>query len=556
MKFVKLLYALIGFAMILQIGCKGMYDNLEKYAKEDIYPAKYDTIIGQVGYERVEIDLLKAGRIPSSKIYMGKAKKTVVEYDDKRIVIDSVVSWVNITGLTVSKLYRFKVYTEDEYGNRSVPQEIALIPYTQTELSTIAVKSPRVLASPTAAVLDWTENLSSILLDYCGLTFKYTDNTGVERTGERLLNSRIFAANLTPGDRINIDVYYKVIPKVNGERILDTVELYQPVTFNMPLANSTFQPAEPEILRANGINTFTAQAIADIKKLVYPVDVNTLQDLFYFSNLDEVELTGGDLFQMKTISYNRNGIVATLGGGSFDPFARRVGDMPEVNAQFLVDLLANNLVKKVKYIPYSLGIDHLLQPYVNSGVVELVQVPDEAVIPLKYLINGTVQATNWKIDLIVDPGDYPAGEGLYNVFRVIPRDRSASFAFVMPKEYEFNAQVYKKLRFKVYAPAKDAFTQGAMYANYQKLWPRFMNYLWAFTTESSYGQQLWNTVAADYFIPDNNLQKWIDMEVDLSNMIGKHNRVIVINIGGEPSGTYAPAKDIVYHFANFRLTKE
>lgn len=124
MKFVKLLYALIGFAMILQIGCKGMYDNLEKYAKEDIYPAKYDTIIGQVGYERVEIDLLKAGRIPSSKIYMGKAKKTVVEYDDKRIVIDSVVSWVNITGLTVSKLYRFKVYTEDEYGNRSVPLSI------------------------------------------------------------------------------------------------------------------------------------------------------------------------------------------------------------------------------------------------------------------------------------------------------------------------------------------------------------------------------------------------------------------------------------------------
>lgn len=100
-------------------------------------------------------------------------------------------------------------------------------------------------------------------------------------------------------------------------------------------------------------------------------------------------------------------------------------------------------MKKVKYIPYSLGIDHLLQPYVNSGVVELVQVPDEAVIPLKYLINGTVQATNWKIDLIVDQEDYPAGEGLYNVFRVIPRDRSASFAFVMPKEYEFNAQVYR-----------------------------------------------------------------------------------------------------------------
>jgi hypothetical protein len=48
---------------------------------------------------------MEAGRIPSSQIHMGKAKKTVIECadftePDHRRVIDSICSWVNITGLT------------------------------------------------------------------------------------------------------------------------------------------------------------------------------------------------------------------------------------------------------------------------------------------------------------------------------------------------------------------------------------------------------------------------------------------------------------------------
>ncbi|MBD1421845.1 hypothetical protein H8B21_09725 [Sphingobacterium chuzhouense] len=532
-----------------------MYDNLDPYSQESIYPAKYDTIVGYIGYERVEIELLKAGRIPSNRIYMGKAQKTVVEYDNKKVVIDSVVSWVNITGLTVSKLYRFKIYTEDEYNNKSVPQEIALIPYTQSELSTIAVQSPRVLASPTTAVLDWTSNMSSILLDYYDLSYSYTDNTGVKREGERKENPRIFAGNLNPGQQITIDVNYRVVPKVNGEPILDTVELHQPVVFNMPTASSLFQPAEPEVLIANGITTFSAEGVSTIRKLVFPVHTSSLQDLFYFSNLEEIDLTGGDIFEMKTISYNRNSVVATLGGGEFLPYVRRVGDMPDVNARFLIDLLENDLVRKVKYIPHSLGIDHLLTEYIQSGKVELVQTPQEALIPFKFLINGTVQAANWKIELEENPGSYPTGTDLINIIRAVPGDRSSAFAFILPPEYEFNAEEYKYLRFKVYAPDKASFN-GTFAANFQRLWPRFMNYLWAFSTESSYGQQLWNTVANDYRIPDANLQQWYDMEVNLANMIGKHNRVIVINIGGEPSGTFTVPKPIVYYFANFRLTKQ
>jgi hypothetical protein len=46
--------------------------------------------------ERVEIDLLKAGRIPSQDVFLGKAKKTIVEYDDITLTYDSVCSYVNI----------------------------------------------------------------------------------------------------------------------------------------------------------------------------------------------------------------------------------------------------------------------------------------------------------------------------------------------------------------------------------------------------------------------------------------------------------------------------
>src|SRR5690606_11803091 len=106
--------------------CNGMYDSLDEYSGEVVYPAKYDTIVGHIGYERVEIDLMKAGRVPSSQIKLGKAKKTVVEYDDQVMVIDSLVSWINITELTQPKLYRFRIYTIDEFENKSVPLEIAL----------------------------------------------------------------------------------------------------------------------------------------------------------------------------------------------------------------------------------------------------------------------------------------------------------------------------------------------------------------------------------------------------------------------------------------------
>jgi len=545
-------FSILGIALFG--ACTGMYDSLEEYSGEVVYPAKYDTIVGLVGYERVEIELMKAGRIPSSKIRLGKAKKTVVEYDNKVMVIDSLVSWVNVTGLTQSKLYRFQIYTLDEYDNKSVPMEIALIPYTSSDVAGLAVNSPRILTSPSAAVIDWPNGISSVLVDYKGLSFAYTDKDGEERTGERKEDSRFFIGNLQSGQPATVSITYDVVPKINSVPILDTIPLVKELTFDIPTGNTPFAPSERTILEANGVSTFTADGVSQFTKLVFPIHTNTLQDMFYFANLKEIDLTGGSLFKMTTLGYNNNGVQATVGGGDWVPFAKRVSDLPVANAQTLKDLLESGILEKVRYVPHSMGLDDMLSPYVESGVVELVTPPSEVLIPMQFLLPGTIQDNAWKMDMTNPATDAPAGADLQNVLKVILRARSASFAFALPREYRFNVEDYKFLKFKVFMPDKSLLSDT--YAPYQQLWPRFMNYMWAFTGNSDFGQEYWAPSPDNFRIADQNLQKWTDVTVDLSQAVGKHNRVIVMNVGGEPSLTFEPSADMVYYFANFRLTKE
>ncbi len=531
-------------------GCSDMYELQEKYEGEIVYPARFDTIVGHIGFERVEIDLMKAGRIPSDQIKLGKAQKTIVEYDDQVLTIDSLVSYVNITGLTLRKLYRFKIYTIDEHNNPSVPQEIALIPFTADDLASLQVSTPRILKSPTAAVIDWPNGLSSVLLNYYGLSFEYVDKDGVTRKGVRGDNSRFFVGNVSAGQATEINIDYKIIPIVNSTPILDTVVLNDKLMIDMPTGATEFSVAERDILLANGVETFTSDAVSSVSKLVYPVHANTLQDIFYFPGLKELDLTGGDLFLLPELTYDRNGYTDVVGGGSFSPFMRKVGDMSEANAQTLKDLMEAGILEKVYYIPNSMGLDNLLQPFVESGIVELVEGPSSVLIDNQFLLNGNVQSTNFNIDVTYPATDAPTGEGLENVYKVVCKAKSASMVFALPKEYEFNVTDYRYLKFRVYAPAKSVFTGDNK--EFQRLWPRFMNRMWSFGSNSSYGQQYW---ALDkFYIDDTQLQKWTDITIDMSQALDKHNRVIILNIGGEPGVN--PSPDVVYYFANIRFEKE
>ena len=548
-----ILLSLIVFAALLS-SCEDMYTNQQKYEGEIIYPARFDTIMGHIGFERVELDLMKAGRIPSSKIKLGKAKKTVIEYEKEVITIDSLASWVNITGLTSTKLYRFKVYSVDEFNNKSVPQEIALIPYTSSDLAGLQIAAPRVMKSPSAAVVDWPRGISSVLMNYISLTFEYTDKNGAVKSGSRGDDSRFFIGNIDAGQTVDLNMNYRIVPKVNNQTILDTLTLNRDLSLNMPTSSTEFAATERNILAANGVTTYTADGVTDFEKLTYPVYANSLQDIFYFPNLKILDLTGGELFPLTELTYDRNGVKDIVGGGEFLPFLRKAGNISAGNMQALKDLLESGILQKVYYRPNSMGLDELLSPFVASGIVELVAGPNSVMMPDKFQLDGVVQDGNWRMDITFPATDAPAGSGLENIYKAVLKAKNSTFAFALPKEFEFNVKEYKYLKFKVYAPAK-SFLSGT-YEPYQRIWFRFMNSMWSFGENSSFGQQYWEYSRDDFRIGDSDLQKWKDVTVDLSSAIGKHNRVILFNIGGEPSLDWSPPSDIVYYFANIRLSKE
>lgn len=253
-------------------GCANMFDSVKDFATEEtVYPGRYDTIFYNVGFERVEIDLLKAGRIPSSEINMGKATKTIIQYDDTEIRIDSLCSWVNLTGLNISKLYRIKVFTEDDFGNRSVPQEISLIPLTASDLEILTVADPRVIASPWAVSLSWSR-LSSVLLNYCDMSYVYTDKDGHTVEGTQAENPLIIMENLSAGEEASIDLKYRVVPIVNGIEILDTLILKKSFYMYMPTSDD-YQKA----LISRTVSSMILAPSGDMRLTFATVDDHTLQ---------------------------------------------------------------------------------------------------------------------------------------------------------------------------------------------------------------------------------------------------------------------------------------
>jgi hypothetical protein len=202
-----------------------MFDNVKKHAdKEIVYPAHFDTPTGKIGFERVEIDLLKAGRIPASQIKMGKSKKTLVEYDQKSIVIDSLCSWLNITDLTTSRIYRFVIYSLDEYGNKSIPVEISLTPYTTADRDGLDIIPPTVTSTETGAIVEWKKSLTSNFFNFYSVSYEYTDKDNVVQRGEVTGNMpKITIENVAKGQQITLKMNCRIQPKINNVLILDTI---------------------------------------------------------------------------------------------------------------------------------------------------------------------------------------------------------------------------------------------------------------------------------------------------------------------------------------------
>jgi hypothetical protein len=584
MKYIKYTLNLVAVSGILLylLSCSGMYDNVEEYSGEVIYPGKFDTVYGKIGFERVEIDLMQAGRIPASKMKLGKATRTIVEYDGVPHPIDSLCSWINITGLTTSKLYRFVIYTVDQSGNKSVPQEIALIPYTAQDRDLIAVSSPRISSSPSAAIVDWPNGLNSVVMDYCSLTYEYEDRDGRKTGGiPEGISPRFYLGNLEAGAQVPVSVTYRVVPILSdGEtRLLDTINITRDIVLNMPTAETSFSPSEETVLRANGVTTFTSAAVASIRKLVFPIHISSIQDIFYFSNLEELDLTGEGLDNvMPKFTLSGDGRTYEIGGGAWLHCIKRSENKQAVSIsglQSLIDLLESGLLKKVRYIPNSLGLDDILAPYVESGVVEFVNdsfFPQEVMLPYRFWMEGRPQTSSFRLIW-----RYPVPESEFSfysgtvadpatVYEIIIENRNATFAFILPKEYIWDLERYRYLKFKV-IPKSIPSTFSGSYSTYLKVWPRIKTRFWGVDASNDlYGGDKEYAPKGQYIIPESAIQtRWTEFTVDLKpavdntqNDTGHHIRCLVINLGEEagPNPWVKPdGNDVEYYFADFRLTK-
>ncbi|MDR0505925.1 MAG: DUF4998 domain-containing protein [Dysgonamonadaceae bacterium] len=221
-------YIMVALAILALSSCTGIFDSLKEYATEEtVYPAGFDKIAGKIGFERVEIDLCSAGRVPSSQMKLSKAVRTIVECPDfdEPLVIDSVCSWVNITGLTEPKEYAFSIYTEDEYGDRSIAKEISLTPYTSSDLAQMELLSPKITESNSVALFEWQNKLSNISFDCYGYSYEYTDRNGAVHTGDGVGDMPcFFVENIAKGNTIPVKVTLRIVPKRNDISIIDTVK--------------------------------------------------------------------------------------------------------------------------------------------------------------------------------------------------------------------------------------------------------------------------------------------------------------------------------------------
>src|SRR5690606_37378854 len=141
-----------------------------------------------------------------------------------------------------------------------------------------------------------------------------------------------------------------------------------------------------------------------------------------------------------------------------------------------------------------------------------VALPDEAMIPMTFLVDGVIQDNNWRMTVVNPATDAPAGDGLVNVIKTTLEMRSASLALILPPEYRYNTDSYRYLKFKVYAPEKAVF--AGSYAPFQRLWLRFMNYMWSFPSERAFGQEYWEYGKDAFPIADADLEQWTDVTVD------------------------------------------
>jgi hypothetical protein len=251
---------------------------------------------------------------------LGKAKKTVVYYGYDTVVYDSLCSVINITGLTMPNMYRFKVYTANDEGDMSTPVEIAMTPYTSADRDALALPTPDVIQSTSSALVEWKSRLSSDLYDVYAYSYEYTDRSGDLRRGSGEGDAvSFFVENIVSNTPVPVDVTLKIVPLVGREPILDTIYRTFTTTVIISGTNPVIFLDKPQLDAAfpNGFNsssevmTFSWKPVDEVSDYTLKIsdsysfpDEDDKTYTIHVGNVDSYTLTGEEQLDIYTLSEN------------------------------------------------------------------------------------------------------------------------------------------------------------------------------------------------------------------------------------------------------------
>jgi hypothetical protein len=240
---------LIGIVAAMCSCSDNIYDNIrEMVDSEIIYPAGYDQYYVKAtgGVERVVIDLMATRE---ENPYLPRAVRTVVEYGTERKVFEPARSWVNVTDITVAQVYKFKIYTEDKYGNPSKPVEINGKPYSDDEKNALmilnTVSSSASIAAINSITLPDLYTMSSV-------TASYTDGSNNKQV-EEFYTPIFILSNLPIGATTKVNLTYHLLP-ISSVDMVDVVNVLEVKTISQEafdeFLNETSPFKGPHILSA------------------------------------------------------------------------------------------------------------------------------------------------------------------------------------------------------------------------------------------------------------------------------------------------------------------
>jgi hypothetical protein len=532
---------------------------------EAIYPGKVGGLEAVSGRGKVMLYWQLNPDIRVSKtVITWENSGTAASIEKAVSVAGAQIDSTEITGLAEG-LYIFSAYTVDKDGNRSIAISSAPVNvYGDIYIGSLparGIAKTEMLVKGDMRITwqDAPENMLYSLVTY----MDHRENANGVKTVDTVFNN--VTATTLPG-LIRLKPFsVKSIFQVGLDTASTTGSYYPSV-------------AEKSILEASGFLELTDEAARQVTKLTFPLGFEswTLQDLYYFPNLRELDLTQGTS-ELPTLTYVRNFTNTlgdttaryneTIGGGNWLYFAS--GYMSDNNRAIIRDLLESGQLTKIKYTANSYPrLDADLAPYPDKVEIKPVTLPDDILIPdnlrLNYLVENNDKGAN--IDYSADGSNVPPeiaakfGGTLKNVYKVTVNYKNSTLAFSLPEGIQFGFVPHGYVKFDVYVHTTDtAYTfmrplDISKYGGYRNVVITRRSKLNAFPEHSPYGTvSAWTALTYN----DGELGAWkASNPWNLTSVPQEHIRLITMQLGSDDVTWGLPGgQTLTYYIANLRMSK-